>query len=124
MGRRQALSEHPPAFIRSNGRSFRRPPPRRGTAVKPLRGVRKVITTEHATYPGQDKNLVRNSWGREAPFVKLEPGAKALSLQGWITREAGEKFLALAGRNLDDLLKASERADFRPIELGDRKSVV
>ena len=35
-----------------------------------------------------------------------------------MTREAGEKFLALAGKNLDELLKASERADFKPIELG------
>src|ERR1039458_6548014 len=63
MGRRQALSEHPPAFIRSNGRSFRRSPPRRGTAVKPLRGVRKVSTTEHATYPGQDKNCCGRASG-------------------------------------------------------------
>ena len=82
------------------------------------RGAKACIiihTTPTASYPWE---VVRNSWGREAPFVKLEAGAKALSLQGWITREAGEKFLALAGRNLDDLLKASERADFRPIELG------
>src|SRR5664279_2474896 len=82
------------------------------------RGARACIiihTTPTASY-GWD--VVRNSWGREAPFVKLESGAKALSLQGWITREAGEKFLALAGRNLDDLLQASERADFKPIELG------
>ena len=74
-----------------------------------------IHTTPTASY-GWD--VVRNSWGREAPFVKLEPGGKALAFQGWITREAGEKFLALAGRNLDDLLKASERADFKPIELG------
>jgi len=47
----------------------------------------------------------------------LRHGAKAC-IQGWLTREAGEKFLALAGRNLDDLLKASERADFKPIDLG------
>src|ERR1019366_4067047 len=62
-----------------------------------------IHTTETASYPWE---VVRNSWGREAPFVKLEPGANALSLQGWITRDAGEKFLALAGKNLDDLLKA------------------
>ena len=82
------------------------------------RGAKACIiihTTPTASY-GWD--VVRNSWGREAPFVKLAPGGKALSFQGWITREAGEKFLALAGKNLDDLLKASERADFKPIELG------
>src|ERR1039457_6686752 len=82
------------------------------------RGAKACIlihTTETASYGWE---VVRNSWAREAPFVKLEAGAKALSLQGWITRQAGEKFLALAGRNVDDLLKASERADFRPIDLG------
>jgi Zn-dependent M28 family amino/carboxypeptidase len=62
--------------------------------------------------------VVRNSWGGESPFVKLEPGVKALAFQGWITREAGEKLVALAGKNLDDLLKASESSDFRPVELG------
>jgi Zn-dependent M28 family amino/carboxypeptidase len=82
------------------------------------RGAKACIlihTTETASY-GWD--VVRNSWGRESPFVKLEAGAKALAFEGWMTREAGEKFLALAGRNVDDLLKASERADFRPIDLG------
>jgi Zn-dependent M28 family amino/carboxypeptidase len=82
------------------------------------RGAKACIlihTTETASYGW---SVVRNSWGGESPFVKLEAGGKALSFQGWITREAGEKFLALAGRNVDELLKASERADFKPIELG------
>ena len=82
------------------------------------RGAKACIlihTRETASY-GWD--VVRNSWGGESPFVKLEPGVKALAFQGWITREAGEKLVALAGKNLDDLLKASERADFRPVELG------
>ena len=82
------------------------------------RGARACViihTTPTASY-GWD--VVRNSWGKEAPFVKLAPGAKALSLQGWITREAGEKLLALAGRNFDDLLQAADRADFKPVELG------
>jgi len=95
-------------------------------------GIRTNATVANATfsYDGTaDSNahyatasygwdVVRNSWGRESPFVKLEPGAKALSFQGWMTREAGEKFLALAGQNLEDLLKASDRADFKPVELG------
>ena len=74
-----------------------------------------IHTTPTASY-GWD--VVRNSWGRETAFVKLEPGAKALSFQGWMTREAGEKFLGLAGKTVDELLKASERADFKPIALG------
>ena len=75
-----------------------------------------IHTTPTASY-GWD--VVRNSWGREAPFVKLERRrARRWRFEGWMTREAGEKLLALAGRNVDELLKASERADFRPIPLG------
>ncbi|MCU1234897.1 MAG: peptidase, partial [Candidatus Solibacter sp.] len=74
-----------------------------------------IHTTPTASY-GWD--VVRNSWGREAPFVKLEANGQALALQGWVTREAGDKLLALAGKNVDDLLKASDRADFRPMDLG------
>ena len=37
-----------------------------------------------------------------------------------MTREAGEKLLALAGKTVDELLAASEKRDFRPIPLGIR----
>ena len=79
------------------------------------RGCIIIHTTPTASY-GWD--VVRNSWGREAPFVKLAPGGKALSFQGWVTREAGEKLLALAGKSVDELLQASEKPDFKPVELG------
>src|SRR6185312_6237055 len=49
-----------------------------------------IHTTPAASY-GWD--VVRNSWGRETPFVKLAPNEKALSLQGWISKEAGDKLL-------------------------------
>jgi len=81
------------------------------------RGAIIIHTTPTASYAWE---VVRNSWGREAPFVKLEPGEKALSCQGWISREAGEKLLGLAGRTVDELLTLSEKRDFRPIPLGVR----
>lgn len=81
------------------------------------RGALIIHTTPTASY-GWD--VVRNSWGRESPFVKLEPGGKALSLQGWISREAGDRMLALAGKTVDELLAASAKRDFRPIDLGIR----
>jgi Zn-dependent M28 family amino/carboxypeptidase len=76
-----------------------------------------IHTTPTASYAWE---VVRNSWGRESPFVKLEPGARALSCQGWISREAGERLLALTGRTVDELLALSEKPDFRPIDLGVR----
>src|SRR5215831_6340645 len=69
---------------------------------------------------GYGWDVVRNSWGRESPFVKVGPNDMALSFEGWLTREAGEKLLALAGKKVDELLAAAERPDFRPIELGIR----
>jgi Zn-dependent M28 family amino/carboxypeptidase len=80
-------------------------------------GVLIVHTTPTASY-GWD--VVRNSWARETPFVKLGAGEKALSMQGWITREAGDKLLGLAGHSVDELLAAAEKPDFRPIDLGIR----
>jgi len=62
--------------------------------------------------------VVRNSWGREEPFVKLAPGAPELALAGWLTKDAGGRLLALAGKTVDELLAASESRDFRPIPLG------
>ncbi len=81
------------------------------------RGARGVILLHTTPTAGYGWEVVRNSWGRESPFVKLAPGAPALALQGWITREAGDKLLALAGKNVDDLLRAADRPDFRPIDL-------
>ena len=76
-----------------------------------------IHTTPTAGYGWE---VVRNSWGREQPFVKRAPGEPALALAGWITQDAGDKLLAMAGHNVADLLKASESRDFRPIPLGIR----
>ncbi len=64
--------------------------------------------------------VVRGSWGREQPFVKLGPAEPALAFAGWVTQEAGEKLLAMAGHSIAGLLKASDKRDFRPIPLGIR----
>jgi len=79
------------------------------------RGALIIHTTPTASY-GWD--VVRSSWGRETAFVKTAPGERAMALQGWLSREAGSKLLALAGETVDELLAASERPDFKPIGLG------
>jgi Zn-dependent M28 family amino/carboxypeptidase len=82
------------------------------------RGARACIiihTNETASY-GWD--VVRSSWGRENPYVKLAPDAKALAFAGWISRGAGEKLLALSNHTVEELLQASEKPDFKPIDLG------
>ncbi len=82
------------------------------------RGAVGAIILHTTPTAGYGWEVVRNSWGRESPFVKLAPGENALSLQGWVTREAGEKLLALAGKTVDEMLAASEKRDFRPMDLG------
>lgn len=74
-----------------------------------------IHTTPTAGYGWE---VVRNSWAREQPFVKLGPDEAALAFSGWLTKDAGEKLLALAGKTVDELLKMSELPDFQPIPLG------
>jgi Zn-dependent M28 family amino/carboxypeptidase len=76
-----------------------------------------IHTTPTAGYGWE---VVRNSWSREQPYVKLAPGQPALSFAGWVSKDAGEKLLALAGHHVDELLKAADSRDFSPIVLGVR----
>ncbi|HSW49153.1 MAG TPA: M28 family peptidase [Bryobacteraceae bacterium] len=76
-----------------------------------------IHTTPTAGY-GWD--VVKNSWATEDPFVKLQPGQPELAFAGWVTQDAGARLLALAGRTVGELLKASEARDFKPIPLGIR----
>lgn len=84
------------------------------------RGAAGAIIIHTTPTAGYGWDVVRSSWGREQPFVKLAPGAPSLAIQGWLTSEAGGRLLALAGRSVDELLAASGKRDFRPIPLGIR----
>ncbi|MFN7998936.1 MAG: M28 family peptidase [Bryobacteraceae bacterium] len=76
-----------------------------------------IHTTPTAGYGWE---VVRNSWSGEQPFVKLAPGEPALAMAGWVSSEAGERLLGMAGHSVNELLKASESRDFRPMPLGIR----
>ncbi|HUJ19983.1 MAG TPA: M28 family peptidase [Bryobacteraceae bacterium] len=82
------------------------------------RGALGVIIIHTTPTAGYGWDVVRNSWSREQPYVRLEPGTHALSMAGWVTPEAGDKLLALSGHHVDELLKAANARDFRPIPLG------
>lgn len=84
------------------------------------RGALATIIIHTTPTAGYGWDVVRSSWGRQNTYVAVKPGEHALTLAGWITREAGEKLLALAGKNVDELLAASESRQFRPIQLGIR----
>jgi Zn-dependent M28 family amino/carboxypeptidase len=76
-----------------------------------------IHTTPTAGY-GWD--VVRSSWGREEPYVKLAEGEQALAFAGWVSREAGERLLAMAGKSVDEMLQLADTRSFRPVPLGIR----
>ncbi len=67
---------------------------------------------------GYGWEVVRNSWGNENPQVTLVPGEPALAFAGWLSTAAGERLLKAAGHSIDELMKAADSRDFRPIPLG------
>jgi Zn-dependent M28 family amino/carboxypeptidase len=98
------------------------------------RGAVATIIIHTTPTAGYGWDVVRSSWGRQNTYVAVKPAddgrvveklretpvEHALTLAGWMTRDAGEKLLALAGKKVDELLAASESREFRPIPLGIR----
>jgi Zn-dependent M28 family amino/carboxypeptidase len=80
-------------------------------------GAKAVILIHTPETAGYGWGVVRSSWGRDTPSVKLEPGQKALSFAGWISRDAGGKLFGLAGGTVDEMLAAADQPDFRPVDL-------
>jgi Zn-dependent M28 family amino/carboxypeptidase len=81
------------------------------------RGARAVIIVHTDDTAGYGWGVVRSSWGRETPSVKLEPGESALAFAGWMSREAGERLFGMAGTTVDQMLAAANRPDFKPVDL-------
>ena len=86
-------------------------------------GVLIVHTDGTAGYPW---SVVRNSWGRTNPFVKLGPGEPALTAAGWITSEAALPLLqssdTTAGKTIEDLVAMADQRDLQPVPLKGRVS--
>ncbi len=83
-------------------------------------GAKAVLIIHTTPTAGYGYDVVRSSWGKEDPQLKLQPGQPALAFAGWVTQDAGAELLALAGKKVDDLLKAANSPDFHPIPLGIR----
>ena len=66
-----------------------------------------------ASYPW---TVVRNSWGGEKSFLKLDGTAK-LKAASWIQLEVARKLVSMAGLDLDKLFELAQSRAFRPIEL-------
>ncbi len=71
-----------------------------------------IHTTATAGYPF---SVVRPLEGAQ---LKREPGAPTLAFAGWLTSEAGEKLLQLAGKTVDGALKEADTKGFKAYSLG------
>jgi Zn-dependent M28 family amino/carboxypeptidase len=64
---------------------------------------------------GYGWNVVKNSWGRERPYMPLGPDSPpALGLVSWVSEKMGRQLLTAAGEDFETLRTAAARRDFRP----------
>jgi len=73
-----------------------------------------IHTTESAGYPWQ---VVRNSWGIQNPFVRLDPGAPQLAVAGWGSSEVGARIFEKTGKSVAEMLQLADTKGFQPIPL-------
>jgi len=66
-----------------------------------------------ASYPW---TVVRNSWGGEKSFLKLD-GTPKLKAASWIQLQVARKLVSMGGLDLDKLFQQAQSRDFKPIEL-------
>ena len=78
-----------------------------------------VHTPPSAGYPWQ---VVQTSWAGEQFELPAEKEPR-LQVRAWATEEASRRLVALAGLQLEDLVAAAQRRDFRPVPLGVTTSI-
>jgi Zn-dependent M28 family amino/carboxypeptidase len=72
-----------------------------------------IHRTELASYPWE---VVRNSWGGEKSFLKLD-GTPKLEAASWINLETAKKLAAMSGQDVDKMFQQAQSRDFKPVEL-------
>ncbi|MGB5999375.1 MAG: M28 family peptidase [Thermoanaerobaculia bacterium] len=73
-----------------------------------------IHTTPSAGYPWQ---VVQSSWGGENFELPAGPEPR-VQVQAWLTEDAANALVALAGHDLDSLVESAHGRDFTPVPLG------
>jgi hypothetical protein len=81
------------------------------------RGARACFIIHTPATAGYPYSVVRPLEGAQ---LQRLPGQPALAFAGWLSREAGEKLLALAGRTVQGALKEADTKGFKAYSLGFR----
>lgn len=79
------------------------------------RGARACFIIHTNATAGYPYSVVRPLDGAQ---LKRDPDQPALAFAGWLSQEAGEKLLNLAGRTVEGALKEADTKGFRPYALG------
>jgi Zn-dependent M28 family amino/carboxypeptidase len=75
-----------------------------------------IHQTERAGYPWE---VVRNSWsGTQFDLATPDKNMGRLAVESWITSDFATQLFRLAGQDLDKLVQAAARRDFKPVALG------
>ncbi len=82
-------------------------------AKKGALGAIIIHTTPSAGYGW---NVVQSSWSGEE-FELANDTEPKIQLKSWLTEDATRKLLALAGKDLDELVKLAQTRDFKPVDL-------
>jgi Zn-dependent M28 family amino/carboxypeptidase len=72
-----------------------------------------IHRTDLASYGWE---VVRNSWGHEKSYLKLD-GSPKLEAASWINVEVAKKLVGASGLDLDKLFEQAQSREFKPIEL-------
>ena len=75
-----------------------------------------IHQTDRAGYPWE---VVRNSWsGTQFDLATPDKNMGRLAVESWITTDFATKLFRAAGQDLDKLIEAAARRDFKPVPLG------
>ena len=80
------------------------------------RGALGVLIVHETPAAGYAWYVVRNSWSTPQFDIPRDPKERA-RVEGWLTRQAAADLLKAGGQDYDLLKSASQKADFRPVEL-------
>jgi Zn-dependent M28 family amino/carboxypeptidase len=81
------------------------------------RGARAALIIHTPGTAGYGWQVLRAN-GRPQVQIRRAAGAPALALAAWLTADAGNQLLGLAGKNVEEMLKAADAPGFRAMPLG------
>lgn len=84
------------------------------------KGAQGVLLVHVTDMAGYGWNVVQTSWSGDQFSLADEQSQYPLKMRGWVTKGVAAEIAGAAGFDLDELMEAAKKRDFRPVELGVR----